>query len=117
MAASPPVTLTLEREHGRNFDDDAGRWVLEWGKVFYNGRHVANYARYVRQMIGSLHVTGMLTMTIFTLGGQPPDNVTLQGSYDFAVHKATGGVSAASRRWASYVGSHFTQSANTLEIS
>ena len=48
-----------------------------------------------------------LTMTVFVLGGSPPENLTLQGAHDFNTGGQVGSVSAASARYARFIGQRF----------
>jgi hypothetical protein len=80
------LTLTLERLSLDNVDDPAGRWQHEGGQVrCANGTHIANYAAYRRVTFSgtSPQNTAMLTLTLFFLGANPPENITLQGAHDF----------------------------------
>ena len=58
----------------------------------------------------------ILTLTIFFLGQQPPENITLQGCHDFNVGTEIGSVSAASAAFSSYIGKHFSRVGDTLRI-
>jgi len=95
-----PVTITLTRTSIlTNVDDPAGVWQYDGGEVRLSGTLVAHYARTKRVISGGgtdAQNTAMLTMTIFVLGADPPENVTLQGSHSFNSGVITGSVSAAS---------------------
>ncbi|MEW5596632.1 hypothetical protein ABGT24_24635 [Peribacillus frigoritolerans] len=114
------MSLTLNRLTLENVDDAAGRWQIEGGQVFGGNIHIANYAstkRIVNQGTSPQN-TAMLTLTLFFIGasGQPPQNITLQGSHDFNSGNQIGSVSAASSSFASYIGHQFRVSGNTLVI-
>jgi hypothetical protein len=108
----PVPALDLELKHLtlENVDDKAGRWQFEGGQVFQKGKHVANYAT-VRRVVNKgteEQNTAMLTTTIFFLGKQPPENMTLQGAHDYNSRDQTGSVSAASGQYAAYIGKAFS---------
>jgi hypothetical protein len=110
--AAPVLVLELELKHLslENVDDKAGRWQFAGGQVFQKGKHVANYAT-VRRVVNKgteEQNTAMLTTTIFFLGKQPPENMTLQGAHDYNSGDQTGSVSAASGQYAAYIGKAFS---------
>jgi hypothetical protein len=55
-------------------------------------------------------------MTIFYLPGEPPENITVQGSHDFNSGNEAGSVSAASSGRAIHRGKDFTRTGNTVTI-
>ena len=120
MAAS--LTLTLQHLSLDNVDDVAGRWQHEGGQVFCpNGnKPIANYAAHRRVTFSgtSPQNTAMLTLTLFFLGGNPPQNITLQGSHDFNSGKYIGSVSATSHGFRHVRGQTFAgnAAADTLTI-
>jgi hypothetical protein len=110
--AAPVPALELELKHLtlENVDDKAGRWQFEGGQVFQKGQHVANYAT-VRRVVNKgteEQNTAMLTTTVFFLGKQPPENMTLRGAHDYNSGDQTGSVSAASGQYAAYIGKAFS---------
>lgn len=114
------MSLTLNRLTLQNVNDAGGSWQFEGGKVFRGNNHIANYAstkRIVNQGTTAQN-TAMLTLTLFFIGasGQPPENITLQGSYDFSSGNQIGSVSAASTEFASYIGKQFKVFGTTLVI-
>ena len=111
-------SYTLDRECLNNVDDVAGRWQIEGGKVMQDGKHVANYSSVKRVSCGTLEQnTAMLWITLFFLGGKPPENMTLHGSHDFNTGGEIGSVSAASQAFASDIGKRFKRVVNTLTIA
>jgi hypothetical protein len=58
----------------------------------------------------------MLWITLFFLGKQPPENITLHGSHDFNSGGEIGSVSAASTTYAPQIGKQFKRVVNTLTI-
>lgn len=60
--------------------------------------------------------TAMLTMTVFFLGTNPPENITVQGTHDFNSGAQIGSVSAASPAHARRIGKKFVRSGNTVTI-
>jgi hypothetical protein len=110
--------LTLERDALSNDDDPAGRWQYEGGRVLEHDRHVGFYAvtRRVTFKATDTQNTAMLTMTIFFLPDEPPENITVQGSHDFNSGNEVGSVSAASSGRAIHRGKDFTRVGNTVTI-
>lgn len=114
----PALTLTLQRDTLTNVDDPAGRWQHEGGRVNENGRHVGFYASTKRVTFRATEAqnTAMLTMTVFFLGTNPPENITVQGAHDFNSGAQIGSVSAASPAHARRIGKKFGRSGNTITI-
>jgi hypothetical protein len=112
------LQLTLERDALANDDDPAGRWQYEGGKVFEGQQQVGFYAvtRRVTFQATDAQNTAMLTMTIFFLPNQPPENITVQGSHDFNSGNEVGSVSAASSGQHAHRGKNFTRVGNTVTI-
>ncbi len=112
------LTLTLTTEALTTVDDAAGNWQFEGGRVLDNQKQVGNYASTKRFVFKGTDAqnTAMLTLTIFFLGQQPAENITLQGDHDFNAGSEIGSVSAASAGFASYIGKHFSRVGDTLRI-
>ena len=55
-------------------------------------------------------------MTLFFLGGSPPENITLHGAHDFKSGGEIGSVSAASPAFSAQIGKQFKRVANILSI-
>ena len=109
-APVPALELELKPHRLENVDDKAGLWQFEGGRVFQKGKHVANYAT-VRRVVkkGTQEQnTAMLTTTLFFVGKQPPENITLQGTHDYNSGDQTGSVSAASGQYVAYIGKTFS---------
>jgi len=102
----------------KNVDDLAGRYQYAGGKVYENGKHIAQFASTKRIVTGGTDVqnTAMLTVTIFFLGQKPPENITLQGSHDFDSGIEIGSVSAASKQYSYLIGKTFRMTNETLVI-
>jgi hypothetical protein len=110
-------SYTLDRECLNKVDDVAGRWEIEGGKVMQREKHVANYSSVKRVSCGTHEQkTAMLWITLFFLGGKPPENMTLHGSHDFNTGGEIGSVSAASQDFAPHIGKQFKRVDNTLTI-
>jgi hypothetical protein len=108
----PVLEFELKQLTLQDVNDSAGRWQFEGGQALHQRRHVANYAT-VRRVVNKGTTdqnTAMLTTTIFFLGKEPPENLTLQGAHDFSSGNATGSVSAASGQHAAYIGKAFSSS-------
>ena len=113
------LQFTLERIAFNNDADAFGLWQYEGGQVFNPQRQqVANYAVTRRVTKGGTEAqnTAMLTMTLFFLGKEPPENITVQGSHDFSSGGETGSVSAASSTFAVHIGKSFTRAGNTVTL-
>src|SRR5215472_7683425 len=114
---SSTLTYTLQRECLNNLDDPGMRWQIEGGKVLENGKHVANYSSVKRVSCGTTEQnTAQLWITLFFLGGKPPENMTLHGAHDFDSGDEIGSVGAASSAFSAYIGKQFKRVANTLTI-
>jgi hypothetical protein len=119
FAAGPSSTLayTLHRDCLNNVDDAGMRWQIEGGKVLENGAHVANYSSVKRVSCGTTEQnTAQLWVTLFFLGANPPENMTLHGAHDFGSGGEIGSVSAASSAFAANIGKQFNRVGNTLTI-
>jgi photosystem II stability/assembly factor-like uncharacterized protein len=120
---APPSALRLQlvRNTLTNVDDAAGRWQYEGGIVLDGDKRVAQYASHKRVVNGGTDAqnTAMLTMTIFFLGSSPPENVTVQGSHDFRSEdqeNQLGSVSAASPRFARFIGYGFARAGDIVTL-
>ena len=111
------LTYTLQRDCLHNADDPGMHWQIEGGKVLENGKHVANYSSVKRVSCGTTEQnTAQLWVTLFFLGGKPPENITLHGAHDFHSGGEIGSVSAASSAFSTQIGKQFKRVANTLTI-
>jgi DNA-binding beta-propeller fold protein YncE len=117
VAPSSGLTYTLRRECLENAEDAGMRWQIEGGKVLENGKHVANYSSVKRVSCGTVEQnTAQLWVTLFFLGANPPENITLHGAHDFHSGGEIGSVSAASSAFSAQIGKQFKRVANTLTI-
>jgi streptogramin lyase len=113
----PTLTYTLHRDCLNNVDDPGIRWQIEGGKMFENGKHVANYSSVKRVSCGTTEQnTAQLWLTLFFLGSKPPENITLLGAHDFDSGDEIGSVSAASSAFSAYIGEQFKRVADNLTI-
>jgi hypothetical protein len=110
------VQLTLTTISLTNVDDGAGTWQFEGGQASHGQQQVANYASVKRVISGGAQNTAMLIMTIFFLGGNQPDSITLQGAHDFNSGDQVGSVSAASGQYLPLIGMPFSTHNGTLVI-
>ena len=114
---SSTLTYTLHRDCLHNAHDPGMHWQIEGGKVLENGNHVANYSSVKRVSCGTTEQnTAQLWVTLFFLGANPPENITLLGAHDFHSGGEIGSVSAASSAFSAYIGKQFKRVANTLTI-
>src|SRR3982075_3821855 len=117
VGPSSVLTYTLHRDCLHNADDPGMHWQIEGGKVLENGKHVANYSSVKRVSCGTTEQdTAQLWVTLFFLGGKPPENITLHGAHDFHSGGEIGSVSAASSAFSAQIGKQFKRVANTLTI-
>jgi streptogramin lyase len=117
FGTSPALTYTLHRHCLNNVEDAGMRWQIEGGEVLENGTHVANYSSVKRVSCGTTEQnTAQLWITLFFLGGKPPENITLHGAHDFDSGGQIGSVSAASSSFAAQIGKQFKRVGNTLTI-
>ena len=111
------LTYTLQRDCLTNANDPGMLWQIEGGKVLENGEHVANYSSVKRVSCGTTEQnTAQLWVTLFFLGGNPPENITLHGAHDFKSGGEIGSVSAASPAFSAQIGKQFKRVANILSI-
>ena len=112
------LTYELLRDCLNNVEDAGQRWQIEGGKVFDRRRkHVANYSSVKRVSCGTEEQnTAQLWVTLFFLGGRPPENMTLLGAHDFHSGGEIGSVSAASSAFSGHIAKQFKRVANTLTI-
>src|ERR1700688_3682256 len=117
VGPSSVLTYTLHRDCLHNADDPGMRWQIEGGKVLENDKHVANYSSVKRVSCGTTEQnTAQLWVTLFFLGGKPPENITLHGAHDFHSGGEIGSVSAASSAFSAQIGKQFKRVATTLTI-
>ena len=118
FGAGPSIlTYTLQRDCLTNANDPGMLWQIEGGKVLENGKHVANYSSVKRVSCGTTEQnTAQLWVTLFFLGGNPPENITLHGAHDFKSGGEIGSVSAASPAFSAQIGKQFKRVANILSI-
>jgi hypothetical protein len=117
FGAGPALTYTLHQHCLNNVDDAGMRWQIEGGEVLENHKHVANYSSVKRVSCGTTEQnTAQLWVTLFFLGGNPPENITLLGAHDFHSGGEIGSVSAASSAFSAHIGKQFKRVANTLTI-
>jgi hypothetical protein len=93
-----------------NVDDPEGRWQFDGGNVFFQQELIGHFARTKRVSFAGTgpQNTAMLTITIFVLGADPPQNLTLQGSHSFNSGGELGSVSAASDPLTGIIGATFS---------
>lgn len=121
QAAAASLILGLTQDSLTDVDDAAGRWQHEGGRIFV-GKTLGGYYAAHRRVTTSgttAQNTAMLTITLFELGDNPPENVTIQGSHDFDSGDYIGSVSAASDAYFFLIGADVTGSTatDTLTLS
>jgi streptogramin lyase len=116
-AAGPTLTYTLYPKCKDKVADAAMGWQIEGGQVREHKKHVADYSSVMRLSCGTAKQnTAQLWMTLFFLGGKPPENITLHGAHDLRSSGEIGSVSAASTAFSSHIGKPFKRVGNTLTI-
>jgi hypothetical protein len=113
------MIFQLQRDALNAADDPGGRWLLEGGRAFdADGNETGHYACTMRVVTSGTtpQNTAMLTMTIFVVGAQPPENLTLQGAHSFNNGDAIGSVVAASGQFAALIGHRFTRTQSAVTI-
>lgn len=88
--------LLLKRVSLTNVNDAAGLWQYEAGTVLQGDKQVGAFAATRRLVNGTQPPADMFTLTLF-FKGNPPQNVTLMGSWFTNPGGGIGGVSAASQ--------------------
>ena len=117
------LVLKFARTALTNVEDPAGLWQFEAGSVTRDDRHVANYSSIKRVTFNGTNQDGQntasVTITIFFIGSDPPESITLAGAHDFASGNETGSVSAASSTQMSHIGMPFIRhgGADIVEIA
>lgn len=104
------VSFTLVRLSLFNDNDAEGLFQLDGGEVRIGPTLVGHYARVKRvSTVGTgPQNTAAVTITIFLLGADPPQNLTLQGAHSFNTGGQIGSVSAASSAAAPLIGHTFS---------
>lgn len=104
------VTLTLVRLSLTNVTDAEGLFQFDGGDVRLGAQLIGHYTRVKRvSTVGTApQNTAAVTITIFLLGADPPENLTLQGAHSFNTGGQIGSVSAASSLAAGVIGQGFT---------
>lgn len=119
-AAHAQVTLTLTTTTAlTNVVDPAGLWQFDGGTVSLDNDVIGHFARTKRVVTGatSPQNTAALTITIFFLGSDPPENITLQGSHSFNNGQQRGSISGASAGIPGAVGTTFQGASNALTFN
>jgi hypothetical protein len=84
-------------------------WQIEGGKVMKKGKHVGYFSSVKRGSCGTYpQNVNQIWLTLFFLGEQPPQNITLHGAHDFSTPgHSIGSVSAASSAFRALIGKQF----------
>ncbi len=111
------LELTLHPDVVTNIDDAAGRWQHERGRVSDHGTQIGVYASTSHlAAAGTGHHDTTFTLTIFFLGGLPPESLTVHGTHEAGSDSEAGTVSAASAGHASRVGDRFRRAGDIMTI-
>jgi WD40 repeat protein len=117
VARRSTLAYTLSRDCLDNIGDPGTQSQIEGGKVWENGKYVANYSSVKQMSCGTKEQnTAQLWVTLFFLGENPPQNITLHGAHDFDSGDEIGSVSAASSTFSAHIGKQFKLIGNTLSI-
>ena len=117
QAAPVDLELTLTSTL-TNVDDAEGRWQYDGGEVRLGGNLVGYYARKKRVSFGGTSPlnTAAVEITLFAIGDDPPQNLTLHGSHSFNNGEEIGSISAASSDFGFLVGVTFSVSGDVLTL-
>lgn len=111
------LNYKLVRSCLTNVDDKAGIFQIEGGKVMEKDKHVANYTTVRRTSCGTTEQnTATTSTTLFFLGANPPENMTLLGAHNYNSGDEIGSVAAASTAFAAHIGKQFKLTAATTLV-
>ncbi len=111
--AAAKLTLDLvENSFDTGYDKGPVRYLYAEGEVFRNGKLCGYYMMEFKIVFGTVDAlnTAAITINLFEAGGDPPENLTLQGSHSFDTGDQKGGVSGASRKYRRTMGNRYTLS-------
>jgi hypothetical protein len=118
MAFAASATIVLDDTTGlTNVNDAAGTWQINGGTVSLGGSAIGYFQRVKRIVTDATPLNvASITITIFLTGGDPPQNITIQGAHSFNNGQITGSVSAASSAVNFLVGARVSGTASVLTI-
>jgi hypothetical protein len=118
MAFAASATVVLDDTTGlTNVDDAAGTWQINGGTVSLDGSAIGYFHKVKRGVTGATPLNvASITITIFLTGGDPPQNLTIQGAHSFNNGEITGSVSAASSAVNFLVGARVSGTPSVLTI-
>ncbi len=110
--------FSLKRNLLKNVDDSAGMWQYAGGDVEQNGQKVGTYISMSRVLSkpDPAFNTSTYSLTIMFSGATPPQNMTLQGVWDYTAGQAIGSVSAISEDLEGADGAPFTIEGDQLLV-
>jgi hypothetical protein len=118
QAYAASATLVLTRTSTlTNVSDAEGTWQYDGGDVYYNNSLLGYYSRTKRVSNGVGINAGAVTITIYLIGQNPPQNVTLQGTHDFSSGNEIGSISAASNTLTYLIGGTFSGPQNSITLT
>jgi hypothetical protein len=118
MAFAASATIVLDDTTGlTNVDDTAGTWQVNGGTVSLDGTAIGYFQKVKRGVTGATPLNvASITITIFLTGGDPPQNLTIQGAHSFNNGETTGSVSAASSALNFLVGARVSGTSSVVTI-
>jgi hypothetical protein len=116
--ADADVTLILVTTSLVSDSDAGGVSRFEGGDVKLGTQLIGHYTRVRRtSIVGTVPQNrAAVTITIFLLGADPPENLTLQGAHSLNTGGEIGSISAASSVAAAVIGHAFTSDGVSLTI-
>lgn len=119
-SSAAPVTMTFTTSSSTNVADAGGSWQFDGGTVSMGPSVIGHFARVKRLVTGGgtdTQNTATLTITIFLLGSDPPETLTLEGAHSFNNGQERGSISGASAALAGSVGVTFQGPSSALTLN
>ena len=113
------LVYTLHQDCLRNEGPPGNIWQIQGGRVMQKSNHVGHYSIVRRVSCGtSPQNVAQLWLTLFFLGEQPPQNITLHGAHDYSLPgDSNGSVSAASSLFKTQIGKQFRTRRTTPSVA
>ncbi len=105
---SEGTVFKLEKTLFEVVEDKAGSWSYEGGNLLKEDKKVGGYIMTRRLLTTDLYNSSTLTLNLVFSGQVPPENMTLQGVWEFQSGTSCGSVSAASESFEGAIRAPFT---------
>jgi hypothetical protein len=111
------TVFSLDRTVLKSVDDEAGYWQYEGGNLIKEGKKVGIFMAVRRgfdPLLDPAFNASTYKLTLLFSGDSPPQNMTLQGAWDFmaggcgSVSAISEGLAAANGAWFTVVGDKLT---------